>query len=198
MTQARAARTRESLILAAAAEIDRNGYRGATVTGICAAAGLSLGALTFHFGSKLQLALAVSESGAEAARQRAACAAVDRGTALSAVTSLARGLAELLESDVVVRSAARLERERPAPVGAWSHSWTPVLRCLLERAEGGGELRPGAAPQLVTTLVEYLLTGVEAHGGRAGCGGGVVSRLERIWPLVERGVAAERASAGSE
>ncbi|MGW2491640.1 TetR family transcriptional regulator [Streptomyces sp. NPDC001606] len=195
MTQARAARTRESLILAAAAEIDRNGYRGATVNGICAVAGVSLGALTFHFRSKLQLALAVSEAGAAAARQCAEGAAARGGAALASVTALVRAVAGLLEEDVVVRSAARLERERPTPVGAWSPSWTAVLRRSLERAEAAGELRPGAAPQLVTDLVEYLLTGVETHpagpGASAGSSG-LVGRLDRIWPLVERGVAAER------
>ncbi|MGW4561955.1 TetR family transcriptional regulator [Streptomyces sp. NPDC004561] len=193
MTQARAARTRESLILAAAAEIDRNGYRGATVTAICRAAGVSLGALTFHFRSKLHLALAVSECGAAAARERAERAAAGSGAALPAVTGLARQLAGLLEDDVVVRSAARLERERPAAVGAWSRSWTPVLRGLLERAEAEGELHPGAAPQLVTDLVECLLAGVEARPAGSGGHGGAVGRLERIWPLVERGVAAEKA-----
>jgi AcrR family transcriptional regulator len=196
MAQSRAARTRELLILAAAAEIDRNGYRGATIAGICKAAGVSMGALTFHFANKAELAQAVGELGARTTRGLTAGLRVERPPVLWAVGAVTRGIARLLEDDVVVRSAARLARERPEAGERWSSSWSPVVCGLLERADEAGELRPGTVPQTVTDLVEYLLTGVEAHpwapSGPAGAEG-VVSRLDRVWPLIERAVACEKA-----
>jgi AcrR family transcriptional regulator len=55
----RTRRTRRRLLVAAAALIDEAGYRGASLSDILAAAGLTKGALYFHFRSKYALAEAV-------------------------------------------------------------------------------------------------------------------------------------------
>lgn len=55
----RTRRTRRRLLLAAAASFDEAGYRGASLSDILAAAGLTKGALYFHFRSKYALAEAL-------------------------------------------------------------------------------------------------------------------------------------------
>ncbi len=58
-----AARTRAVLVLAAANNFDRHGYDGTSLAAVCAEAGTTMGALTFHFRSKAVLAEAVADEG---------------------------------------------------------------------------------------------------------------------------------------
>lgn len=184
--QERAVRTREALVRAAAAEIDGKGYAGATLSGICKSAEVSMGALTFHFANKSELADAVVERGCEVTRELVDAVVASRQCALRSVEALTLGLAELLEEDVAVRSAALLARERPEAATDWTAVWLPVVRGLLENAGEQGELRAGALPVTVAALVAHLLAGAEVQRR---CGG-TVNRLEPIWELVLNGVAA--------
>lgn len=61
--QERAVRTRQALLDAAAEEFDRHGYEGTSLNRVCRAAGITIGALTFHFSTKAELADAVQSQG---------------------------------------------------------------------------------------------------------------------------------------
>ncbi|MFB7335724.1 TetR family transcriptional regulator [Streptomyces adustus] len=192
--QERAARTRGLLVLAAAREIDRVGYEGARLTRICQSAGVSMGALTFHFPSKGALADAVQEQGWALARSLVDTVLTSVEPGLQAVVELTVRLAELLEQDVVVRSAARLGGERQAGPDPWARAWLPVVEELLEQARRDGGLRSGHRPETVTAMVTYLLAGAESQirGGGPAASGGAVSvagQLEEIWRLALRGIA---------
>lgn len=191
VTQSRAARTREALIRAAAADIDANGYHGSTMSSISASARVSMGALTFHFASKHALAQAVVEEASAITRSRVMAAVAGYASPLSAVFALMRGLAGLVDEDVVVRAAALLARERPKPVPGWHEAWLPTLGGLLGEADKAGELRHDARPDAVVALVVYLLTAVEAYRCcPVGEGLGAEDALERLWPFVWRGITA--------
>lgn len=62
LKQERAEQTRRALLLAAAEVFDEFGYAGASITRILKRAGVTAGALYFHFGSKEDLAKAVMNS----------------------------------------------------------------------------------------------------------------------------------------
>ncbi|MEU6679737.1 TetR/AcrR family transcriptional regulator [Streptomyces sp. NPDC046853] len=189
VTQDRAARTREALIRAAAGDMDANGYHGATMASISASARVSMGALTFHFSSKRALAETVVEEASTITRARAVTAVAGYTSPLSAVFALMRGLAGLLDDDVVVRAGALLARERPKSVPGWHDAWVPTLNRLLREADKAGELRQDARPDAVTALVVYVLTAVEAYRcSPVGEGLGAQAALERLWPFVWRGV----------
>lgn len=66
--QARAAVTRQALISAAAEVFGADGYAMATLPAISSRAGVSSGALHFHFPNKEALASAVENAAAESAR----------------------------------------------------------------------------------------------------------------------------------
>lgn len=55
MSQLRSITTRQAILDAAVAEFWTHGYRGASVREICASAGASSNAITYHFGSKEKL-----------------------------------------------------------------------------------------------------------------------------------------------
>ncbi|MET7619236.1 TetR/AcrR family transcriptional regulator [Streptomyces sp. NPDC005408] len=191
--QERAARTRRALVKAAASEFDRNGYDGTSLSQICKSAGISIGALTFHFSTKSELADAVQSCGQSATR-----VVVDRVTAhstpaLNLAIDLTLQLARLLETESTVRSAARLTRERPGTAYGWSAAWAPTMHDLLARAHRDGQLHAAASPGTVATLAVYLLVGAEAHT-RATChsarmpGQGAVELLSQIWELTLCGI----------
>ncbi|MFH8385319.1 TetR family transcriptional regulator [Kitasatospora sp. NPDC018058] len=191
--QERAVRTRMALVRAAAAEFDRAGYHGTSLAQISKVAELSIGAVTFHFPSKNELADAVFEEGQ--AVTVAALEQMDREPvpALCAVVDLSLELARLMEEETAVRSAIRLSRERPGSA-SWSDLWLPTVRQLLDQAYESGQLRDDALPADVTTLVEHLLDGAEAYlRGRTGTERAyesAVGQLKRLWHLALVGVSA--------
>ncbi|WP_328322430.1 TetR/AcrR family transcriptional regulator [Streptomyces sp. NBC_00388] len=195
--QERAARTRGALVRAAAEEIDRNGYDGATLVRICKRAEVSMGALTFHFASKDKLADAVGDRGRQLTRDLVDRRLSGRASALCSVVDLTAEIARLLEQDVTVRSAARLARECPDAVGCWTQAWLPGVRKLLERADEEGELSEAGGPEAVAELAVHLMAGAEAHirtttAVRGAPSGSAAARLVRIWQLTLRGVSAAK------
>ncbi|MFJ5802845.1 TetR family transcriptional regulator [Streptomyces decoyicus] len=190
--QERAARTRAALVRAAAEEIDRSGYDGTSLNRVVNAAGISMGALTFHFSTKGELADEVQSQGSRAARTVADHATAGSGPALHAVIDLTLGLARLLEEDPVVRSAARLARERPDSP-AWSSAWLPAVHSLLAQAQRDGQLHPAALPETIAALVVHLVAGTEtyvrarpavAETARVS----TVVQLGKIWQLALTGI----------
>lgn len=190
VSQERSARTRQRLVLAAASAIAERGYEGATLSRICATAQVSIGALTFHFATKRDLADAVRADARTLTHDRMRQAvdgtgtAGTPGTALPSLVRLTVQLAHLLETEVVVRSAARLARDHPDD-DAWVGTWLPVVRRLLSQARRSGELRAGVDPQIMMALVRYFVIGTQPLPGAA-------SHLERVWEVVLRGAASVR------
>ncbi|GAA2605035.1 MULTISPECIES: TetR/AcrR family transcriptional regulator [Streptomyces] len=189
VTQDRAARTRQALIAAAAADMDLNGYDGATLSVISASAQVSMGALTFHFSSKRALAEGVVAEASALTRERAAAAVSDQPSPLPAAIALLQHLADLLDESVVVRAAALLTRERPEAVPGWHQAWVPTLSHLLREADNAGQLHRDARPVAVANLAVYLLTAVEVHRGSAvGEGLDAQDSLSRLLPFVRRAI----------
>jgi len=77
--------TRTALISAARRIFGRRGFDGASVRTITREAGVNLGAITYHFGSKRDLYTAVLEEGLRPIVQRLRAAAESGGTALDRI-----------------------------------------------------------------------------------------------------------------
>ncbi|MEV7773541.1 TetR/AcrR family transcriptional regulator [Kitasatospora sp. NPDC086791] len=110
MVQERSERTRGRLVEAGAGLFDRHGYAGATLGEIAAAAGVTKGALYFHFASKEELARAVFE---QAERSLRSACGDPRGSSspLQGLIDAGYWLVDALGVDPVVRAAFRLGRE---------------------------------------------------------------------------------------
>ncbi|MGK5497853.1 ScbR family autoregulator-binding transcription factor [Streptomyces sp. URMC 125] len=192
--QERAVRTRANVLRAAAAEFDRSGYDGTSLSKVSKAAGLSVGALTFHFSTKAELADAVLEEGWSVTRAALERVTKESAPPLRTIIDLTLELARLMEEEVSVRSAVRLARELPA-VPPWSDGWLPTVRELLDEAHRTGQLREDALPTDVTTLVDHLASGAEAYlRSRLASKSeyeSAAARLERVWRLVLAGVSKE-------
>lgn len=186
--QERAARTHDALIHAAAVEFDTRGYEGASLSRISKRAAASMGALTFHFGTKGELAEAVRAAGRDAVAPVVRGAVSAPGAPLEALAGLTVAVVRLLEQDVATRAAARLERECP-PGGQGARpvpGWADGMRLLLERAAAAGDLRPGVRPDTAALLLTWLV-----EGSRVDPGGGAGGHADQVWDLVLHGLGAD-------
>ncbi|WP_432088423.1 MULTISPECIES: ScbR family autoregulator-binding transcription factor [unclassified Streptomyces] len=165
--QERAARTRETLIRSAAEVFDREGFSAASLSVISSRAGVSNGALHFHFENKAALAdvveaealirlRAVSDAGPPAGAGR-----------VQLLVDATQGLAAALRRDVVLRAGFSLNGEpvRTVRVDLREH-WRRWVEEAVKHAESEGELRPEVAAQDVVTAVVAATVGFEVLGVR--------------------------------
>ncbi|NEC84867.1 TetR/AcrR family transcriptional regulator [Streptomyces sp. SID12501] len=158
--QERAEQTRQRLVEAASAAFAEHGYAGTSLHRIVRSAGVTMGALTFHFSSKSALADAVQEAGTAATREVLHNSAPAPG--LRGVLDEVLALADALRTTQSIRAAARLTREGHAADHDWYDSWAPGLRDALERAWREDHLDGGLTPLAATSLLSHVLLGVEA------------------------------------
>ncbi|WP_406091441.1 TetR family transcriptional regulator [Kitasatospora purpeofusca] len=191
MRQERARQTRRALLHAAATEFDLRGYEGTSLARISRTAGVTLGALTFHFPSKAALADAVRSEGA-ALTGAAVPEAAGGGHRLDpGVGGLIELLTRLLDEEPSVRAAARLSWEQPESAGNWHATWRPELRDRLarERSAVPADIAPVLDEVDLETLAHCLVAGsVALRRGIVPLGGAgpaapeeVRRRLRRLW-----------------
>lgn len=110
-TQARALRTREKLLRAAAAVFDRQGYSATNLEEISREAETTKGALYFHFRSKADLAKAVADAHREQCLRLAEQASEWGLPGLEAMERFFAELALSYQSDPITRAGVRLGNE---------------------------------------------------------------------------------------
>ncbi len=156
--QARAVRTRRTILEAAAAVFDEFGYEGASTTEILARSGLTRGALYFHFPSKEAIADAVVDA------QNEALVPPPNKVKLQATIDLTMAFAQRLRTDAVLRAAVRLSVEQASyktPTAAAYRGPADVIFGLLTQAQSRGELLPTVDPEEITQLIVGAFTGIQ-------------------------------------
>ncbi|MGA5818742.1 ScbR family autoregulator-binding transcription factor [Kitasatospora sp. NPDC094028] len=170
--QMRAERTRNAVLLAAADTFASVGFEAASLVDISRRAGVSKGALYFHYVSKQALADGVRAAAGREIGSAALRALRAGGGPLQGLIDLTHELARLLREDVVVRAGVRLGRRvrrgglsspsgPPGPPGT-DATWrglAAVVHRLLARAEDAGELCPGLDRRAATELLTALAAG---------------------------------------
>lgn len=192
--QERAARTRESLVRAAAEAFIEGGFAAASIAGISGRAGVTSGALHFHFSGKDELARTVEGRAAAALRTVARAAEEPETRArdpLSLLVDSTYTLMALLAGDVVVRAGFALSadvtrRSRLDLRGQWQE-WT---RGLIEAAGREGLLAEGVTPRDATPAVVASVVGLEVLGA-ADPEWLAADTLTRVWSVVLPSIAAE-------
>ncbi|MBX9361436.1 ScbR family autoregulator-binding transcription factor [Streptomyces sp. WAC04114] len=160
--QDRAVRTRLALIRSAAEQFEARGYVRAGLAEISAGAGVSPGALHFHFANKAAVAEAVEHAAEQALREAAACHRDGDGSALQRLVDVTHHVARLLCADVVVRAGLRLNAEQVAGrVRDLRREWRQCVQGLLTEAEREGELAAGVTPRRTSAVVLAATTGIE-------------------------------------
>ncbi|MFJ3841650.1 ScbR family autoregulator-binding transcription factor [Streptomyces sp. NPDC054904] len=165
MKQERAVRTRRALIESAAVVFGQRGYADATLSMISAGAGVSPGALHFHFENKAAVGAAVEAAAARRLRAAARTVYAERTSALQALTGSTQALARLLAYDVVARTGLQLAREPAyASESALLGEWHAYVHRLLTEAREEGALVPGLSGHSVAASVVAATFGFAVLG----------------------------------
>ncbi|MEU2930627.1 ScbR family autoregulator-binding transcription factor [Streptomyces sp. NPDC007251] len=182
--QVRAARTRQSLIRAAAEVFAADGYALASLPAISRRAGVSAGALHFHFANKEALASEVESAATDSVEKLAERC---RGAADTSLQSLVRTMSGLLlavADDPVVRAGFKLSgdpsRKSEAAMLGW---WKNCVRDLVLQAQHAGELADGVSPDGATTTIVAATVGLEVIAATDD-GWRPAERMAQFWSLI--------------
>ncbi|MFG7944582.1 ScbR family autoregulator-binding transcription factor [Streptomyces cacaoi] len=163
--QARAARTRESLIRAAAEVFAQDGFALASLAAISKRAGVSNGALHFHFESKSALARAVEEQAMEAVRRITEQAAARAGGPLQALVEATHALMTELSGNGVLRAGFALGGDASRGGGAaLRREWQRWVEGVLRQARREGLLAEGVSPDGAASAIVAATVGFEVLG----------------------------------
>lgn len=209
--QERAVRTRNALIESAAELFCKDGFDVVSLSTISARAGVSNGALHFHFASKAALAVAVWEAAAqrlrritvegrarsEAAGGAGTTGATGSGGSLQVLVDTTHALLRGLRHDVILRAGFDLS-ESPVPVAAGAdlrRRWQTWVEGVLAEAAREGALARDVSPQDAAHAVVAATVGFGALGSR-NAQWLSQSMLTRFWALLLPRLATEAALKG--
>lgn len=157
--QVRAIRTRRAILAAAAKVFEERGYQAATISEILAAAGVTKGALYFHFQSKEDLAFGVLSA------QNQNLVIPDRSIKIQEVVDIVMLHTYRLQTDAMVRAGVRLTMDQLAQGLDRSgpfRTWAVPVRERLERAQSQGELLPHVDPAETADVIVGTYAGIQS------------------------------------
>ncbi|CAL9641041.1 ScbR family autoregulator-binding transcription factor [Streptomyces werraensis] len=164
--QERALRTRQALIRAGAELFAREGFVAASLSTISGEAGVSNGALHFHFESKRALARAVEDEALARLRLVIEESLGRDGRALPALVEATYGLVDRIAEDVVVRAGFELGDDPGRGESAsLRREWQHWVEETVRRAERDGWLARGVSADDAATVVVAATVGFEVLGG---------------------------------
>lgn len=191
-TQARSQVTRDQVLMAAAEEIHRVGYRDATISVISAAAGVTTGAVYFHFASKEDVARALIEKQHQIVRD-AAKEILERQhePALVLMMMMCAELAGRLVDDPVVRAGIRLTTDQSTfeePVQKPYLDWLVTFTDLAERAQRDGETTGAVPPDMLARFIVPAFAGVQLVSETFTKRADLMSRVDEMWRILILGI----------
>ncbi len=149
--------TPDALMAAATALFVTRGYAGTSIRAITELAGANLGAVTYHYGSKDALYLAVATSLLEPFREHVAITAQAPGAPLDRLESLVRAVFEYLHEHpdlprFIVQQLAGV-RPVPTPVRHALEANHRVIAELIAAGQRDGSIRDGDPRLLALSVV---------------------------------------------
>ncbi|MGV2917149.1 TetR/AcrR family transcriptional regulator [Streptomyces alfalfae] len=185
--QARALRTYDAVLDAAAHEFARHGYANTNLQKIADQIGLTKGALYGHFSNKEELAAVLSVHLSDAVEPPLSAANIPADPALGRLRSLMLTLGELFQGDVRARAALRLTLETAQAsedtAALLEETHSVVLR-LVGEVQQEGHWEAAASPKAVADLLVAAFFGVFWMGSaQERTEGG--SRVTAMWNVLD-------------
>ncbi|GAA2238445.1 ScbR family autoregulator-binding transcription factor [Streptomyces nogalater] len=171
-------RTRAALLHAAAETFAEYGFAGTTVSRIAERAGLTLGALYFHFKSKEELARLIVTGQPELVVPQ-----LD-SQGLQHAVDLTLTWAHQLLDDPVLRAGARLVMDQELFIKPSVNSyrqWTGILLDDFEQARRRRELRADVDTEAYVRLIVGSCTGAQIHTQLETSHRDLPARVEEMW-----------------
>lgn len=188
--QARAAQTRQQIILGAAELFSRVGYDRARLNDIVGETGLTRGAIYFHFQSKDDLATIVIEEFQTKSIDAIAAIAQTGECGMCQIAMLNREMGRLLTVDPVVRAGIRLVVERnagQAPIPAYL-AWIEALKYLVSLGIEQGDVRRGVSPDDGAVFITEAFVGAQILSHAVSGLGDLPARIDRLTGFLLNGL----------
>ncbi|MGO4460744.1 ScbR family autoregulator-binding transcription factor [Streptomyces sp. M-16] len=204
--QERSERTRRRLVFAGAELFHRSGYANATLGEIAGAAGVTKGALYFHFASKDELADAVQRRGCRLLREAVRGLNESGASPLQALIDATHWLARTLHEEPAIPASFRITKECGGHQSAqqdFQGAWLATVSDLLRLARDTGELPLGGpaggtgdgAPEgdglsaaerweSAEALVAAAVCGIEVLSGTGLSYGELRRKVAALWGLL--------------
>ncbi|MFF4444290.1 ScbR family autoregulator-binding transcription factor [Streptomyces sp. NPDC001502] len=158
--QERAEITRQAILDGAATAFDLGGFEGTSLSDVVKHAGVTKGALYFHFPSKEALARTLMDEQFQVSEHLPAV----ENPGLQTVIDLTHRMAHGLRTDVRIRAGIRLVIE----FGSFTHpdptpydAWIDTCRSCLTPAQQRGDIHPSLDVQDLSTLLVGAFTGIQ-------------------------------------
>ncbi|MCK7626414.1 TetR/AcrR family transcriptional regulator [Streptomyces sp. RS10V-4] len=183
--QERAVRTRRAVLEAAAHVIGVRGYQAATMAEIIQRAGVTKGAVYFHFRSKDALARAVIREQTEPFLPPVTESRLQDAIDFTHQVSLALRSDPLLQAGTRIAVETTFSEEPLVPYQAW----TDIMTTMFREARENGELLPGVAPERAAELFVSSYMGVQLFSRAATDRADLPERVTTLWRHLLPGLA---------
>lgn len=187
--QDRAVQTRARILLAAAALIQESGYSDMSLARVSEHAGVTKGALYFHFVSKESLALALIAQQHETVRLDAVTIFASSDDPLVKMVRLCEDLSRKLMTDPIVRAGIQLttdSRTVGTPVREPYEDWIGTFTVLAEQAVNEGIFKRSTDPAALANLIIPCYTGLQLVSEAFSERQDLLERMTSFWDLVVR------------
>ncbi len=192
--QVRAVETRAAIIRGAAAAFEQRGYGSTSLAQVSAAAGVTKGALYFHFDSKEALAVAIIE-----AQHQQSVSAGHRLLAadlpgLRALVTMSYEMARQLREDLIVSAGVRLTIEAVnfrVPVSSPYLDWMDACEEFLRRGIVEGDVAPTLDVCAAAHFFTAAFTGVQVVSDVLTNRIDLDQRLTEMWAVLLPGLVNE-------
>ncbi|MGW3972217.1 ScbR family autoregulator-binding transcription factor [Streptomyces ardesiacus] len=189
--QLRAEQTRATIIGAAADLFDRHGYESTSLSEIVAHAGVTKGALYFHFAAKEDLAQAIMQLQCRTFRRLVRDLDGRGYSSLEALLRLTFGMTRLCEEEPVLRAGLRLATTgvpvRP-PLRHPFTEWREIATSRLLNAVRQSDVHPDIDVDSVAHTLVCSVVGTRVVSGTLEPAGRQPRRLAEMWYILIRGV----------
>jgi AcrR family transcriptional regulator len=185
--QTRAVETRAAIIRGAATVFQSKGYGATSLADVSAAAGVTKGALYFHFESKEALALAVIDAQHHLSISLGRALDEENASGLRAGLLMSFRLARQLRTDTVVRAGIRLTMEASnfsVPVREPYLDWMAAFEGYLRTAIADGDVRGDLAVNVVAHFIIPAFTGVQLVSEALTGHEDIYDRVTEMWQFL--------------
>jgi len=189
--QERAVRTREAVLTAAGMAFAESGFLGTSMADIFARAGVTKGALYFHFASKEELANAVIAGEEEAASQIVKDVLSTDAPPLQKAIDITFRWAMEIQSNPIARAGVRLIIEQGTytePMREPYLQWADIMVDLLGSAQERGELERTVDTKAMAEFVVSAFTGAQIVSQVISAHEDLVRRIQIMWQLLLLGM----------
>ncbi|KGJ79764.1 hypothetical protein GY21_03660 [Cryobacterium roopkundense] len=185
--QERAIETRAAIIRGAAAAFQERGYGSTSLAQVSAAAGVTKGALYFHFDSKEALAIAIIEAQHEASAAIGRTLLDENVPGLRAILIMSLELARQLHQDPIVSAGVRLTIEAAnfeTPVAGPYLDWMAACEEYLRRGIAEGDISPSIDVCAMGHFIISAFTGVQVVSDVLTGRDDIEDRLIEMWAVI--------------